>query len=400
MAKPVGRPPLEGIRVLDVGTRISAPFCAGLLGEMGADVIKVEDPQGGDDLRAIGPFEGSRSLWFAVEGRGRKSVTCNLRTRLGQLLFRRLAETADVLVENFSPGTMERWGLGPETLPDHLVYARISAYGQTGPYSGRKGLDRVAVAFGGLLHLTGDPQGPPFKCGVNISDYLTGVFTAESVMAALYARDATAYGRGQVVDASLYGSVLRILEWTIAAHDRLGVVRDRSGNRSSNAAPADEFLTLDGRYAGIVAAADGTFTRLCQAMGRPELAEDPHFATAADRVTNRAVLEELVTHWTSSRTLQEVESLCLAEGVPIGVENTATEIASDPHVAARGDLVIVQDPVLGPVRQQAPYPAMSGFERQVPCGAPELGQDNEAVWCRLVGLDPTELAEARAQGAI
>ena len=226
--------PLAGVRVLDLGTRIAAPFCAGLLGEQGAEVIKIEQPRGGDFMREIGPFvdadddDGQYSLFWAVEGRGRKSVTLDLRTPDGQDLLRRLAATADVLVENFRPGTLEQWNIGPNDLDPRLVTVRISMFGQDGPYAPRPGLDRVGIGYGGLLHLTGYPDRPPVRVGVTISDYLTGVFAAQAAVGALYARDARG-GGGAVIDAALYGAVLRILEWTLAAYDRLGIVRVARG---------------------------------------------------------------------------------------------------------------------------------------------------------------------------
>src|SRR5437588_10731306 len=203
--------PLEGIRVVDVGTRISAPFCAGILGEQGAEIIKVEDPKGGDFMRTIGPFADGYSLFWAVEGRGRKSVTCNLRLSEGQEPFRRLCATADVVCENFRPGTMENWNIGPSDLDRRLVYVRISVFGQDGPYSKRPGLDRLGIGYGGLLYLTGYPDRPPVRPGVTTSDYLTGVFAAEAATAALYARDVQDTARGTVIDAALYGSVLRAM---------------------------------------------------------------------------------------------------------------------------------------------------------------------------------------------
>src|SRR6202167_4133860 len=290
----MGRP-LEGLRVIDVGTRIGAPFCAGLLGEWGADVVKVEQPGTGDFMRTIGPFVDGYSLFWAVEGRGRKSVTCDLRQAEGQDLFRRLASTADVVCENFRPGTMEEWGLGPGALDPRLVFVRISAFGQDGPYAGRPGLDRLGVAYGGLLHLTGEADRPPVRPGVTVADYLTGVFAAEAALAALYRRDARRAddggggahrGQGAVIDASLYGSVLRILEWTIPAYDRLGTVRSREGNRLSNSAPLDNYPTADGNYVCVVAGGDANFARLCRAMDRLDLLEDPRFATLADRPRN------------------------------------------------------------------------------------------------------------------
>ncbi|HEY5013900.1 MAG TPA: CoA transferase, partial [Acidimicrobiia bacterium] len=231
--------PLDGLRVLDLGTRIAAPFCAGLLGEMGADVVKIEQPGTGDFMREIGPFAPQAagddtppySLFWSVEGRGRRSVTLDLRAEAGQDLFRRLAATADVVVENFRPGTLERWKIAPGDLDPRLVVVRISSFGQDGPNSRRAGLDRVGIGYGGLLHLTGSPDRPPVRVGVTISDYLTGIFSAQAALGALYARDARREGKGAVIDAALYGAALRVLEWTLAAYDLLGTVRNREGNR-------------------------------------------------------------------------------------------------------------------------------------------------------------------------
>src|SRR5579863_7568390 len=294
--------PLDGLRVIDVGTRIGAPFCAGLLGEWGAEVVKVEQPRGGDFMRTIGPFVDGYSLFWAVEGRGRKSVTCDLRVAEGQDLFRRLAATADVVCENFRPGTMEEWGIGPAQLDPRLVFVRISAFGQDGPYAHRPGLDRLGVAYGGLMHLTGEPDRPPVRPGVTVADYLTGVFAAEAALAALYRRDAKGTGQGAVVDASLYGSVLRILEWTIPAYERLGLVRKREGNRLSNSAPLDNYPTTDGRYVCVVAGSDANFSRLCGAMGRPELVDDPRFRSLADRARHGDEINGEVATWAAAHT--------------------------------------------------------------------------------------------------
>ena len=396
--------PLAGIRVLDVGTRISAPFCAGLLGELGADVIKVELPGQGDFMRTMGPFvpvEGGPdySLSWAVEGRGRRGVTCDLRQPDGQALFRRLAATADVLCENFRPGTMERWGLGPESLAEDLVYIRISVFGQTGPYAPRPGLDRLGIAFGGLLHLTGDPDRPPVRPGVTVSDYLTGVFAAFAAVASLYARD-TAGGGGEVVDAPLYGSVLRILEWTLAGYDRLGLVRQREGNRLSHSAPLDNYPTADGFYVCIVAGSDANFARLCAAMDRPDLTSDPRFATLAERAARGDDINGLVAEWTSSHTAEEITARCVQHDVPVGTAYSAADIFADPHMTVRGDLVPVDDPVIGPVRQQAPFPRLSRRPTRVPAGAPRLGQHNKEIWCDVVGLGEDELADYVGRGIV
>jgi crotonobetainyl-CoA:carnitine CoA-transferase CaiB-like acyl-CoA transferase len=399
--------PLAGIRVIDVGTRISAPFCAGLLGEMGAEVIKVEQPDGGDFMRTIGPFaEGpdgeDYSMWWAVEGRGRKGVTLDLRQSDGQELFRRLVATADVVCENFRPGTMEAWNVGPEQCDPKLVWARISVFGQDGPYAGRPGLDRMGIAYGGLLAITGYPDRPPVRPGVTISDYLTGTFAAEAVLAALYRRDRpdTGTGRGGVVDAPLYGAILRILEWTIAGQDRLDVTRERQGNRLANSAPLDNYASSDGRFVCIVGGSDANFRRLCRAMGRPELADDPHWSTLSSRVADADTINDMVADWAATRTARELEEVCVAHGVPVGVAYDAAEIIADPHVVARGDLVEVDDPFAGPHLQQAPFPRLDHRRPASPTPAPSLGQHNREVWCDLVGVGDDEFAAYVEAGVI
>jgi crotonobetainyl-CoA:carnitine CoA-transferase CaiB-like acyl-CoA transferase len=391
--------------VIDVGTRISAPFCAGLLGEMGADVIKVEQPGAGDFMREIGPFVPldagpGHSLFWSVEGRGRRGCTLDLRQPEGQALFRRLCAHADVVCENFRPGTMERWHVGPAELHERIVMVRISVFGQDGPSSRRPGLDRLGIGYGGLLHLTGYPDRPPVRPGVTVSDYLTGVFAAHAATAALYRRDARGTGKGAVIDACLYGSVLRILEWTIAGYDRLGVVREREGNRLANSAPLDNYPTADDRYVCIVAGSDANFHRLCKTMDRPDLADDPRFSRLADRAEHADLINGIVAEWTKSLPAGEIESRCVEHDVPVATAYTAADIADDPHMQARGDLVTVDDSVIGPVRQQAPFPRFVDEPVPTPSSAPRLGEHNEDVWCDLVGLTADELADYQATGII
>ena len=390
---------LEGLRVLDLGTRIAAPFCAGLLGEQGAEVIKIEQPRGGDFMREIGPFVDGYSLFWAVEGRGRKSVTLDLRTPDGQDVFRRLAETADVVVENFRPGTLEQWNIGPDRLAERLVTIRISMFGQDGPYTARPGLDRVGIGYGGLLNLTGYPDRPPVRVGVTISDYLTGVFAAQAAVAALYARDARGAG-GAVIDAALYGSVLRILEWTLPAYDRLGIVRNREGNRLANSAPLDNYPTRDDKFVCIVAGSDANFGRLCKAMDRLDLLDDPRFAKLADRAAHGDTINQIVADWTATLDARAVEDRCVAHDVPVATAYTAADIFADPHFDARHDLVTVDDPVVGPLRQQAPYPRRVGETPTAPSGAPRLGEHTGEVLSALLHLSTAEIDALRAKGVV
>ena len=399
------RQPLAGLRVLDLGTRIAAPFCAGILGEQGAEVIKIEDPGRGDMLReqapyASGPAGEPYSLYWSVEGRGRKSVTIDLRRPAGQDLFRRLAAVSDVVCENFRPGTLERWNIDPTRLDPRLVTVRISMFGQDGPKSPLPGLDRLAVAYGGLMHLTGEPDQPPMRPGVTVADYLTGVFAAQAATALLYERDAHGTGTGGVIDAYLYGSTVRILEWTIAAYDKLGTVRGRSGNRLEHSAPLDNYLSRDGRYVCIAASGQINFERLCHAMGQPNLVDDERFATVAARARNGAAINGSVAEWAASLDAAEIEARCVACDVPVGRVYDAADLAADEHMAARGDICTVDDPVIGPVRQQAPFPRLGAESPAAPAGAPRLGEHTDEVLGGLLGLSTAEISTLRADRVI
>jgi crotonobetainyl-CoA:carnitine CoA-transferase CaiB-like acyl-CoA transferase len=374
---------------------------------MGADVVKIEQPGHGDFMREIGPFadpksdaDGPYSLFWAVEGRGRRSVTLDLRVAAGQDLFRRLAATADVVVENFRPGTLERWNIAPGDLDPRLVVVRISSFGQDGPSSHRPGLDRVGIGYGGLLHLTGYPDRPPVRVGVTISDYLTGLFASQAALGALYARDARRQGKGAVIDAALYGAALRILEWTLAAYDLLGTVRNREGNRLANSAPLDNYPTADGKYVCIVAGSDANFARLCTAMEQTELVKDPRFARLADRAARSDEINGIVAAWTETLPAEEVERRCVTADVPVATAYTAADIFADAHMAARGDLVTVDDPVVGPVRQQAPFPRFVGEAVRTPTGAPRLGAHTREVLAELSGVDDTLLDRLESEGVI
>jgi len=394
--------PLHGVRVLDIGTRVAAPFAATLLGDFGAEVIKIELPGRGDFMRSIGPFDGDYSLWWAVEGRNKKSITLDLRQSRGQELFRRLVKVSDVVVENFQPGTLEEWGLGYEHLaaanPD-LILTRASVYGQTGPYRDRPGLDRNGIGFGGLLYLTGYPDRPPVRPGIIISDYLTGIFNALSIMIALYHRDVHR-GGGQWVDLSLYESVFRILEHTLPAYDRLGVVRGREGNRLRNSAPLDNWESADGIFLCIVAAGDQLFPRLARAIGRPELLDDPRFATLAKRAENGDAINAIVGEWCARHSAAEIERILLAAEVPVTRAFSIADIAADPHYAARGDIETVDDPTAGPLKMPAVYPRLSATPGSIARGAPRLGEHNDEIYRGLLGLADDELAALKKEKTI
>ena len=400
--------PLVGLRVLDLGTRIGAPFAATLLADLGADVIQVELPGRGDFMRTIGPFERGQSLFWAVEGRGKRSVTLDLRKPAGQALLRRLVPLADVVVENFQPGTLESWGLGYDVLSalnPGLILTRVSVYGQDGPYRDRPGLDRNGIATGGLMYITGYPDRPPVRPGIIVSDYLTGVFNAFSILSAVYERDRRAREtgeppRGQWVDLSLYESILRVMEHTLAAYDRLGVVREREGNRLRNSAPLDNWETSDGKYVCIIAAGDGLFPRLCRAMGRDDLLQEPRFRTMAQRAEHGDQINGIVAAWVKARTAREVQDVLERHEVPFGVAYSVADIFADPHIAARGDIETVDDPVIGPVRMQGVYPRFSRTPGAVSRGAPRLGAHNEEVYCGLLGLTTEELEELRREDVI
>jgi crotonobetainyl-CoA:carnitine CoA-transferase CaiB-like acyl-CoA transferase len=394
--------PLAGIRILDVGTRVAAPFAATLLGDFGAEVIKVELPGSGDFMRTIGPFAEQHSLWWAVEGRNKKSITLDLRAARGQELFRALVGTADVVVENFQPGTLETWGLGYEALarinPD-LILTRASVYGQSGPYRDRPGLDRNGIGFGGLLYITGYADRPPVRPGIIISDYLTGVFNALAIMIALYHRDVHR-GGGQWVDLALYESVFRILEHTLPAYDRLGLVREREGNRLKNSAPLDNWETSDGQTICIIAAGDGLFPRLARAMGREDLLADPRFSSLARRAEHGDAINAIVGDWCRRHSAAEIEAIMLAAEVPVTRAYSIADIAADPHYAARGDIVTVDDPTIGPVKQPAVYPRLSATPGRIARGAPRLGEHNDEIYAGLLGLSAEEMESLRADGVI
>ncbi len=394
--------PLSGIKVVEMGSLIAGPFCGQLLGDMGADIIKVEPPQGGDPMRQWGHvLKDGRSYWWAVIARNKQSVTLNLREPDGQKLARDLIASCDILIENFRPGVMEKWGLGWETLKaanPKLIMARVSGYGQDGPYATRASFGLIGEAMGGFRRLAGYPDRPPVRMGISIGDSLAATFAALGCVAALRARDIT--GEGQMVDSALYESVLAMTESMVAEYQGEGYQRERSGSSLPGIAPSNVYPCGDGTDILIGANQDTVFRRLAEVMGQPELGTDPRFATHAARGANQTEIDGIVADWTRSLPSSDALSRLDAAGIPAGRIFGAADMLADPHFAARGALTEVETPGLGPVRMQNVVPRLSATPGGVRSPAPELGEHNDAVLGRLPGIDDARLAELRGRGII
>lgn len=394
-----GQGALAGIRVIELGQLIAGPFCGQLLGDMGAEVIKIEPPGQGDPMRNWG--RGEHKLWWEVVARNKKSVSANLRKPEGQEIVRRLAVHADILIENFKPGTLERWEIGPDVLHainPRLIIVRVSGYGQTGPYSSRAGFGGIGEAMGGWRYVVGDPDRPPSRMGISIGDTLAATYGCLGALSALHARERT--GRGQVVDSALYEAVLQVMESLIPEYQVSGHVRERSGSVLPGIAPSNVYPCSDGEYL-IAANQDAVFARLCEALGRAALACDPRFADHVARGRNMRALDAIIGEWTQHRTVAEVEAAMIAHSVPAGKIYRAPEIMADPHVAARGALVEVQTERWGPVTMQNVFPRLSATPGQVRTPAPtRIGQHNEEVLGGLLGIDAAARAELAKVGAI
>ena len=397
--------PLSRLRVVEIGQLLAGPFVGSRLADFGAEVIKVEPPGVGDPMRQWGhhAFEGTR-LWWATLSRNKKSVTANLRDPRGQDLVRRLVAEADALIENFRPGQLERWGLGPEALHainPRLVIVRVSGYGQTGPYADRPGFASVGEAMGGIRHINGFPDRAPPRFGISLGDTLTALFAFEGLMMALYWRDAGGGGRGQVVDASIVESCFSMLESTLPEYDKLGVVRGRSGTGLSNIAPSNLYQSRDGDWIVIAANIDPMFRRLCQAMDRAELATDPKYVDHVSRGTNGAELDALIGEWTRSLPTAEVMSRLAANGVVCGPIYTIADIVRDPHFQERGMVRRIPDPRFGELAVAGVAPKLSETPGDIGwLGPGEPGAHNDEIWRDRLGLSEDELGRLRADGVI
>ncbi len=400
-----GPGPLAGVRVVELGMLLAGPFTGRLLGDMGAEVIKVEPPGQPDPLREWGKarYKG-RSLWWPVQSRNKKCVTLNLRTERGQKLLLDLVDRCDVLTENFRPGTLERWNLAPEQLWESnpgLVIARISGYGQTGPYAPRAGFASVSEAMGGVRYINGFPGEPPPRMHISLGDSLAGMYAAQGILAALYKRDALGFEKGQVIDVSLLEASFSLLESTVPEYDRLGIVRGPGGTGLKGVAPSNIFKSSDDKWIVIAANADGVFRRLCEAMGQPELADDARFSTHLARGDHQEQIEAIVAEWAGARDAGEIDRVLNEAGVICGPIYTIADIFEDEHYRARDMLLEHHDPEFGPYLGPGLVPKFSETPSELRWSATwDEGSHNADIYCGLLGLSRSDLADLKADGVI
>ncbi len=395
--------PLAGIRVIECGALVAGPFCARLLADFGAEVIKVEAPQKGDPIRTVGQsLVDGKSLWWPSIARNKKCISLNLRDPEGQDILRKLVTHADVLVENFRPGIFEEWGLGYDRLRElnpGLVFARVSGYGQTGPYREKPGFAAVAEAFGGLRHVVGFPDRPPCRVGISLGDSLAGMFAALGTLMALYNRDVNG-GGGQVIDMALYEAVFAVLEATLTEYDKTGYERTRTGTLLPGFAPSNLYPCKNSQWIVIAANTDGLFTRLCTLMGREELLTDLRFENQAVRAENRAAIDEIVAAWTAKYELSELLALVEAATIPAGPVYSIGDIVKDRHFQARDMLLSLHDRVLGELKIPGIVPKLSETPGEVRWLGPEIGAHNEEIYSGLLNFSPHQIAALEGRGAI
>jgi len=394
--------PLTDLRVIEMGQLLAGPFCGQLMADFGAEVIKVEPPGSGDPMRQWGSEKAhGTSLWWPVVARNKQSVTLNLRTEEGQALARELLATADILIENFRPGTLERWNLSPAELAElnpRLIVVRVSGYGQTGPYATRAGYGSIGEAMGGLRYVVGDPDSPPSRMGISIGDELAAVHACMGALMAVHARHTS--GRGQVIDAAIYESVLNMMESLVTEYDVAGYVRERTGAILPNIAPSNVYRTADDKLLLIAANQDTVFKRLCEAMGRTELAEDERYATHAARGARQVELDVLIEAWTRTQALDELSATLEDHGVPSGLIYRTEDMLADPHFAAREAIVSVEHPEFGTMRMQNVAPRLSETPGSVRHVGPTLGEHNAQVYGSLLQLSDEQREDYRRRGII
>lgn len=396
------RGPLEGIRVVNLATMLGAGHATALLADFGAEVITVELPGRGDSLRQMGPFRDGESLRWAVVARNKRSLTLDLHAPEGQAVARDLVRVADVVVENFRPGTLAKWSLDYERLRavnPGVILLSLSGYGQTGPDRHRPGFGRVIEAVSGMMHSTGYPDGPPMQMGVPLVDYIAGTFGAMAIAMALVERARNSSGEGQWIDLSLYETMLRLLDSTVSSYDTTGRAPGRMGNRYGNIAPSDVYRTRDGRYVFHSSATQTVYERLVNAIGRPELVADPRFATNAERTRRVDEINDIVQEWFDHHDLEDVLRTMEAADVPVGPVNTMAEVVSDEQLLGRGSIATLPT-ATGPLRMPGLVPKFSRTPGRLAHAGPELGHDSERILVDVLGYSPQRVAELRGLGVV
>ncbi|MCC7413763.1 MAG: CoA transferase [Gammaproteobacteria bacterium] len=395
------RGPLADLRVVEMGQLLAGPFCGQLLADFGAEVIKIEQPGSGDPMREWGQEKAhGQSLWWPIVARNKKCITVNARVPEGQALVRDLVAQSDILLENFRPGTMERWNLGYEALArlnPRLIMIRVSGFGQTGPYAPLPGYASIGEAMGGLRHVVGYPDQPPCRVGISLGDSLAAIFGMLGALMALHARQTT--GRGQVVDATIYESVFALMESLVAEYAQTGYVRERTGPILPNVAPANVYPTSDGEHL-IAANQDSVFRRLAATMGRPELADDPRYASHGARGSHQRELDDLIGTWTRTLSAAQLRQILNDNGVPNGKIYTAADIIEDAHYAAREAIIRMPHPAFRELRMQNTFPKLSDTPGRVRWCGPGLGEHNAEIFGELLGLDPGRIAALEQAGVI
>lgn len=394
--------PLSGLKVVDISTVVAAPFAAGLMGDYGADVFKVEMPGTGDTLRALAPHKDGKPLWWKVTNRNKKGITLDLRQQAGRDLFARLIADADVLVENFRPGTLDGWGITRDwlqTINPRLTILRVTGFGQDGPYASRPGFARIFEAMSGFTQICGEEDGRPLHLGYPISDAIAGLFGALGALAALVDLARNPERRGQEIDCSATEAMLRTLEFLAIEYDQLGAVRTRSGNRSQYAAPGNVYRTADGKWASIAASTQSIFERLCTALDLRHLLQDERFATNPVRVKNYRALDEIVGAAVGRLSLADLRTTFAKHEVGFSPINDIADVFEDPQLQARRAIVSVPDSELGTVRMQGVVPRFSETPGTVRHAGPTIGEHNDEVY-RTLGLSADEIAGLRTRKVI
>ena len=401
-ATPKNGGPLADLVVIEMGSLIAGPFAGQIFGDFGAEVIKIEDPKVGDPMRQWGrSLPKGHSPWWPVIGRNKKSVGLDLRTAEGQAIARSLIAQADIVIENFRPGAMEKWGLSYEALSadnPKLVMARVSGFGQTGPYAERAGYGLIGEAMGGLRYVTGEPDRPPARAGISIGDSLAAMHAVMGITMALHERTRT--GKGQVIDATLYESVLAVMENLVTEYDITGYVRERSGSVLPGIAPSNAYPCKGGDLILIGGNGDTVYARLTEAMGRPDLKTDPKFVDHASRGVNQHELDAIIAEWTSNFSLVDLLALLESKGVPSSRVFRAPDMLADPQYAARDSIITTEHPVFGPIRMQNAFPKLSRTPGSVRWPGPPLGAHTDEVLGARAGCSAERLAELRSKGII